>query len=227
MEEMLQFAVNGTPGSGFLARPNDADQHPAVVIIQEWWGLNEQIKGVARRYAEAGYVALAPDLYHGKIVSEPNEAQKMLMSLDRERAVKEIVGAIHWLHEQAFVSPKKIGLTGYCMGGGLTLIGMTATPEVGAVVAYYPGLSAPPEAYRTNRAPLLMLMAEHDEWANNNVKNLEAALQQMNIDFTRETVTYPHTEHAFCNERRPEVYNADACADAWTRTMNWFQKYLV
>ncbi len=227
MEELLQFPVNGSTGSGFLARPDDGDKHPAVVIIQEWWGLNEQIKDVARRYASEGYVALAPDLYHGKVVSEPNEAQKMLMSLDKDRAVKEIVSAIHWLHTQDYVSPKKIGLTGYCMGGGLTLLAMTATQEVGAVAAYYPGLSAPPEAYRNNQAPLLMLMAEHDDWANNNVSGLEKALDDLKINFTREKITYPNTEHAFCNERRPEVYNADATADSWRRTQDWFKKYLV
>src|SRR5690348_2757045 len=115
-DQNVEFKVNGQPGKGYLARPDSDAPTRGVVVIQEWWGLDDHIKDVTSRFANAGYVALAPDLYHGKIVpvSEPDEARKALMALDFQRAVKEIIGAVAYLVAQPFVSPKKVGVIGFC-----------------------------------------------------------------------------------------------------------------
>src|SRR5579859_2529425 len=114
-EQNVEFKVNGQPGTGYLVRPDSDAPARGVVVIQEWWGVDNHIKDVTQRFAKQGYVALAPDLYHGKIVSvsEPNDAQKALMALDRPRAIKEIVGAVAYLASQSYVSPKKIGVIGF------------------------------------------------------------------------------------------------------------------
>src|SRR5437868_3230915 len=117
----VDFPSNGSTASGFLARPDSDTPVPGIVVIQEWWGLNAHIKDVATRVAAEGFVALAPDLYHGQIVSEPDDARKAVMELDRARAMKDINGAVSFLKSQPYIMPKKIGITGFCMGGGLTL----------------------------------------------------------------------------------------------------------
>jgi carboxymethylenebutenolidase len=117
----IHFPSNGHDAMGYLARPAGDGVHPGVVVIQEWWGLNDHMRDLTERFASAGYVALTPDLYHGRVVSEPDEARKEAMGLDRERAAKEIDGAVAYLRSQPYVSPKKIGVVGFCMGGGLAL----------------------------------------------------------------------------------------------------------
>src|SRR5260221_13698367 len=137
--QMVQFPSNGSQASGYLARPDEDVPAPGVVVIQEWWGLDDHIKDLVNRFAKEGFLALAPDLYHGKVVpiTEPNEAQKALMDMDRERAQKEINGAVAWLKAQPYVEPKKIGLIGFCIGGVLALHVAAKKPDVGAVSAFY------------------------------------------------------------------------------------------
>src|SRR5689334_393825 len=112
----IQYPYNGSQAQGYLARPDSDSPVPGIIVIQEWWGLNDHIKDVSRRFADVGFVALAPDLYHGKVVKEPNDAQKAAMELDRERAAKEMAGAATYLKAQSYVMPKKIGIVGFCMG---------------------------------------------------------------------------------------------------------------
>src|SRR5712691_3838889 len=117
MGSMIEFARNGRRVGGYLARPQGAGPFPAVIGIQEWWGLNEHIKNVAERYAREGYVALAPDLYGGKVTADPNEAGKLMGALNREEAVKDLLGAIRHLRAMKEVRGDRIGVTGFCMGG--------------------------------------------------------------------------------------------------------------
>jgi len=226
-EQLIQFAVNGTPGSGFLVMPEGAGPFPAVVVIQEWWGLNEQIKGTARRFAEQGYITLAPDLYHGRVVSEPNEAQKEAMNLDRPRAVQEIVGAVSFLKAHDAVTPKKIGIVGFCMGGGLTLAAANATQDLGAAVAFYGGGAPDVDAFAQNKAAILNLCGEKDDWVTNNIQALDASFTERGYSFPHSLVVYPGAQHAFFNERRPEVYDPAASTDAFARALGWFKEYLV
>src|SRR5256885_5395313 len=122
MGEMVTFPSNGGQAEGYLAVP-DSGSGPGVVVVQEWWGLNQQIKEVCDRYAAEGFVALAPDLYRGTEVSlqEPDEAAKMMMALNIEQAAKDMVGAIDYLQGHDAVTSDGVGATGYCIGGGVAL----------------------------------------------------------------------------------------------------------
>jgi carboxymethylenebutenolidase len=196
------------------------------VVIQEWWGLDDHIKDIVKRFAAQGYIALAPDLYHGKVVkiSEPNEAQKAVMEMDRQRAMKEVDGAVSYLKAQPDVNPKKIAVVGFCMGGGLALHAGAHNPDVGAVAAYYGGGSPEVAAFAKSSAAILNIVGERDTNVTNTIKQLDEGLKEYTIH--HEMIIYPGGEHAFFNDTRKEVYKADAAKDAWDRTLNWFKKYI-
>lgn len=209
---------------GYLARPVGAEPKPAVVVIQEWWGLNEHIKEVARRFANAGYVALAPDLYHGVVVSEPDEARKLVMALDMAAAVQEIQQAITYLLDQEFVAGDKAGIVGFCMGGGLTLQTALASDDLGAAVAFY-GSPLTPEDAANVKAPILGLYGAADQGIPVDAVNaMGEALQAAGIE--SEVHIYEGAQHAFFNETRAASYSAEAAADAWEKTLAWFGSHL-
>jgi carboxymethylenebutenolidase len=224
--EMIEFPANGRTTPGFLAKPDDSDQHPGVIVIQEWWGLLPHIKDVAERFARAGYVALAPDLYHGEIAAEPDEAQKLAMALDRDRAVAEILAAARQLQGMEEVAPKPIGVVGWCMGGGLSLSAAASSRgEIGAAVAFY---GRPLSAADTSRlqVPTLGLYAELDKGIP--VSDVRAFEQELRANqITHQIHIYPGAEHAFFNDTRPHIYHAEAAQDAWQKTLGWFGQYLT
>lgn len=207
----------------YQARPDDGQPHAAVVVIQEWWGLNENIKDIARRFAHEGYVALAPDLYHGKVATEPNEAQKLVMELDMKAAVQEIQQAIAYLVKQDSVSPKKVGVVGFCMGGRLALMTGRADPNLGAVIAFYGSPLTAQESTEV-KAPVLGLYGDKDQ-SNpvDKIKTMQDALTQAGIK--NQFVIYPGAAHAFFNDTQPS-YNKAAATDAWPRTLAWFKDNL-
>lgn len=211
---------------GYLARPGDEEPAPAVVVIQEWWGLNDHIRDVARRFASAGFVALAPDLYHGVTVSEPDEARKLVMELDMREAVREIRQAIDFLQSQSYVAGQqsaKVGIVGYCMGGGLVLQTARVEEDLGAAVAYY-GSPLTPSAAQEVQAPVLGLYGAEDTGISvEAVRKMEAALDEAGI--TNEFHIYEGAGHAFFNDTRSS-YDSEAAADAWPRTLEWFRTYL-
>jgi carboxymethylenebutenolidase len=228
--EMIEFASNGRSTPGYLARPAGEGGFPALVAIQEWWGLVPHIQEVAERFARAGFVVLAPDLYHGRQAAEPDEARKLSMELDRPAAVQEIIAALQYLQDQDFVAPKKVGLVGWCMGGALTIttaarLGKLQTgPRLGAAVAFY---GMPPDLgiVRHIQAPLLGLYGEDDHGIPvAKVRALQSELEQNAIE--HEIKVYPQAGHAFFNETRPSAYQPAAAADAWDRTLAWFRTHL-
>lgn len=222
--EMIEYVSEAGNTPGYLASPAREGLFPGVVIIQEWWGLVPHIQDVSNRFAREGFVALAPDLYHGQVADEPDEARKLAMELDRARAVGEIVAAIQCLRELESISPKKIGVVGWCMGGWLAIATAAANSHVGAVVVFYgnPGdLSFVPKI----QAPLLGLYGEHDHGIPVDlVRSFESALNEHGI--VNEIYIYPNAQHAFFNDTRKEIYSPDAAQDAWTRTLDWFRQYL-
>jgi carboxymethylenebutenolidase len=223
--QLVAFPSNANTTPGYLARPDDPNKHPAIVVIQEWWGLVPHIKDVAERFAREGFVALAPDLYHGEIAAEPDEARKLAMALDRTRAVQEISDAAAYLIALDTTAPKKIGVVGWCMGGGLSLSTAASSSDIGAAVAFY---GRPLDANDTAklRVPVLGLYAEHDHGISlEAVHAFENELKQNNI--THSIQIYPGVEHAFFNETRPQIYSAAAAKDAWEKTLAWFRQYLV
>jgi carboxymethylenebutenolidase len=226
MGEMIEFPSNGTTGEGYLATPGSGSG-PGVVVIQEWWGLVDHIKDVCDRFAEAGFVALAPDLYHGKKVSEPDEAGKEMMAMQLDKAAKDMSGAVDAVNERG--SGDGVGVVGFCMGGGLALVlGAQRSDAVKAVVPFYgaiPWEGVQPD-YSSISGAVLGHYAEKDEWANPEVAHqLEKQLTDSgNTDVT--VHIYPGTDHAFFNDTRPEVYDADASSVAWQRTIDFLRSHL-
>lgn len=227
--EDITFRSNGGTATGYLARPDDAQQHPGVIVIQEWWGINDNIKDIARRFAQAGFVALAPDLYHGQVVpnGEPNEAQKAMMSLDQAEVAKNLQGALQSLQARPEVGSQKIGVTGFCMGGRLTLIfASQAGAELGAAVGFYPGGYDPTEQdVAALQCPVLVMYGGEDDSTPPHLRDkFRKYLTDQGKTF--DMVVYPGAGHAFFNDTRPQVYDTAAAADAWQRTLSWFTRYL-
>jgi carboxymethylenebutenolidase len=227
MGEMVEFPSNGTNGSGYLAVPA-AGSGPGVVVIQEWWGLNQQIKEVCDRLAGAGFVALVPDLYRGKVTTAEDEAGQLMMSLNIEQAAKDMVGAVDYLKGYDAVTGDAVGVTGFCMGGGLALWLATLRPDdVNAVVPYYgliPWPAAQPD-YSKLRAPVQGHYAENDDFASpESARKLEEELRGHGVDV--ELFIYPGVGHAFTNHHRPEVFHEEHSNAAWDRTVEFFRANL-
>ncbi len=227
MGEMIEFPSNGTSGEGYLATPAGGSG-PGVIVIQEWWGLVDHIKDVCDRFAAEGFVALAPDLYHGKKVSEPDEAGKEMMALAMDKAAKDMSGAVDAVSERS--SGRGVGVVGFCMGGGLALVlAAQRNDAVKAVVPFYgaiPWEGVQPD-YTAIRGALLGHYAEKDEWASPEVaRKLEAQVRQGGNDDVTVHI-YPGTDHAFFNDTRPEVYDAEASRTAWDRTIEFLRSRLA
>jgi len=220
---MVEFPANGKMVTGYLALP--AGKGPGVVVIQEWWGLVDHIKDICDRFAAAGYVALAPDLYHGQTTTSPDEAGKLMMALRIDEAEKELRGAVQYLLAHPSVEPKKIGTIGFCMGGALSLYAACENPQVDACVVFYGGHPNVKPKLEKLRAPVLGIYAERDQFVTpESVRQLEAQLKQLGK--TAEIHIYPGVDHAFFNDTRPEVYNREAAEDAWRRTLEFFGTHL-
>jgi carboxymethylenebutenolidase len=223
---MIEFPINAHVAPGYLAQPGDGQVHPGVVVIQEWWGLVPHIKDVAERFAREGFVALAPDLYHGQAADEPDEARQLAMALDAQRAVQEIAAAARYLKKMQTIAPPKVGVVGWCMGGGLALSTAAHHADlIGAAVAFY---GRPLTAGDTARlqVPVLGLYAEHDHGIPvEAVRAFEREMDKQRVP--HEVHVYPGTSHAFFNDTRPQIYQAAAAQDAWQKALVWFGKYLV
>jgi carboxymethylenebutenolidase len=225
----ISYRANGGNADGYLARPDDQAQHPGVIVIQEWWGINDNIKDISRRFAEAGYVALAPDLYHGKVVlnGEPNEAQKAMMALDQAEVAKNLHGAVQALKSRPEVSPKRVGVVGFCMGGRLALVVASQEgTDIGAVAGFYPGGYNPTEDdVKAIQCPVLAIYGDRDD-STPEAQREKFRKYLADNGKTFDMVVYPGAHHAFFNDTRPEVYDAAAAEDAWNRTLAWFSRYL-
>jgi carboxymethylenebutenolidase len=223
--QTIEFESNGGTARGYLSTP-ETGRGPGVVVIQEWWGLVPHIKDVADRFARAGFVALAPDLYHGETTRSPDEAGKLMMALDIERAERDLRGAVSHLLGREEVEGGRVGTVGFCMGGALSLFAASKNERVGACVVFY-GIHPNVRPDLENlRAPVLGLFAERDSFVPpDSVRALEATLGGHGKQI--ETHIYPGTDHAFFNDTRPEVYDRAAAEDAWRRTVDFFREHLA
>lgn len=216
----ITYRSNGRMIPGYLAQPVQKGEYPAVVVIQEWWGLVPHIKRVVERFAQAGFMAVAPDLYHGQAATEPDEARKLAMSLDRARAVAEIAAAARYLGNEQY----KVGVVGWCMGGGLSLSAAAEYPNwFGATVCFY---GRPLDERDTERleVPALCLYAEHDHAIPlTQVQAFADRLAQSPLP--HQVHIYPNTQHAFFNDTR-SVYQPEAASDAWQKMIAWFHRFL-
>lgn len=221
MGERVSFPSNGHTCSGYFA-----GEGPGVVVIQEWWGLVPHIEELVERFAGAGFAAIAPDLYHGKTTKSPDEAGKLLMELDVERAGKEIAGAGQYLMQRPECTSKKYGVVGFCMGGALAqYAALNDATNVGAAVSFYGGFKKVPLQWEKLSAPLLLIYGGNDQGVPaEQGRELEKKLKGLGKNV--ELVVYPGADHAFFNDTRPQVYNPDAAADAWKRTLDLFRRNL-
>jgi carboxymethylenebutenolidase len=229
MGKMIEFQrPDGESVKGYLAEPDRADAAPGIVVIQEWWGLNDQIKGVANRLAAAGYRALVPDLYRGQVALEANEAEHLMNDLDfADAAGQDVRGAARYLKG---TGSAKVGVTGFCMGGALTLLSAVHVPEADAAVVWY---GYPPLEFidpSKIKRPLLAHWATDDEaFPIAKVDELEDMLGAAGVSF--EFHRY-HAKHAFANETADSKnlsflkYDREAAELAWLRTMEFFDQHL-
>jgi len=219
---VIEFPGNGRKVRGYLSKP-DSGSGPGVLVIQEWWGLVEHIKSVADRIAASGYVALAPDLYHGEATRSPDEAGKLMMALEIEETEKDLLGAATHLLSQS--SGRKLGAVGFCMGGQLALYAASRNDAIRACVDFYGIHPNVKPDYANIKAAVLGLFAEKDVYVSPEVvQKLEAVLKKAGIetDFT----IYPDCDHGFFNDTRKEVHDVAAAADAWHRVQTFLKKHL-
>jgi len=224
MGQRVTFPSNAHTCEGYLAIP-PSGKGPAVVVIQEWWGLVPHIEDLVERFTSEGFLAIAPDLYHGKTAKSPDEAGKMLMELDVARADREIAGAGQYLLHRPECTSKKYGVVGFCMGGALAQHIATHDPNVGAAVSFYGGFKKVETRWENLSAPLLLIYGEDDQGVPA-AQGRELAQKLQAMGKKAEAVVYPNATHAFFNDARPEVYNPAAAADAWRRTLEHFRHAL-
>jgi len=216
----IQFKrPDGKTCPGYLATPKTGSSAPGFVVIQEWWGLNDQIKKTADRLAEDGYRALVPDLFRGKLATAADEASHLMTNLNfSDAAAQDIRGAVQYLKQ----SSKKVVVGGFCMGGALTILSAVQVPEMDAGACFYGILATDAADVMKIKVPLICHFANKDDWCTPaRVNELEAALKRSKSQF--ELYRYD-AHHAFMNEARPEVFDAASATRAWTRTIDFLKK---
>jgi carboxymethylenebutenolidase len=223
MAQRVTFsAKSGAAASGEIGLP-EGGKGPGLVLVQEWWGLNDHVRSLIDRFAAAGFVTLAPDLYHGVSTKDPAEAGKLMTALDGKRALDEIAGAVAFLasHERG---NGKVGITGFCMGGAYAFAAACNVPELGAAVPFY---GIPPEAnadYAKCKVPIQAHFARRDEWAT--VAGAEAIKKKLEgFGQSMELHVYD-ADHAFVNDTRPEVHAPAEAKLAWDRAVAFLHAHL-
>ena len=221
MGEIIQFQrPDGTKAPGYLAEPSQKNNAPGIVLIQEWWGVNDHIKDIAERLAKAGYRALAPDLFRGKVTKDSNLAGQMMGSLKPDEARQDIAGAADYLR----AGSPKVGVMGFCMGGALTIAAAVHVNSISAAVCFYgipPADQADPKKIRV---PIQFHFATNDQWCSPAaVAALEETVKKASVKY--EMYRYD-AEHAFFNDTRPEVYNEASAKLAWELTLKFLKENL-
>jgi carboxymethylenebutenolidase len=222
---MITFASPTGTTPGYLSLP-ETGTGPGLILIQEWWGLVDHIKSVADRFAAAGFVTLAPDLYHGATTKSPDTAQKMLMALNIATAGAEIHAAAQHLLALPNVTPKKAGIVGFCMGGQLALYAATEYPDVIAACVDFYGIhpKAPIDPHKL-QVPVLAHFGREDDLVTSGTA--PALMKHISDAGKFVDVYYYDAGHAFMNDTRPEAYNSEAAALAWDRTLFFLRDTLT
>jgi carboxymethylenebutenolidase len=223
MGEQIQFGGQGVQVRGYLARSRNAGH--GVIVLQEWWGLVPHITAVADRIAAEGFVALAPDLYHGQVARSPDEAGKLMMSLRVDDAARDVGAAIVHLLKRADITGKKIGLLGFCMGGALALFASCRNPNIGACAVFYGSHPDVHPDLASLEAPVLGVYGGRDKFVT------RAVVAALDLELTtlgkrHSFYTYPNAQHAFFNDEQPDVYDAEAATDAWEKAVAFLHREL-
>lgn len=217
--------VSSTLSTGnYLTRPDDKKSHPGVIMIHEWWGLNDNIKHQADVLAKEGYAVLAVDLYHGKVTSDPKQAAQLSQSTDSAKAVADLLDAVSYLKSQSFVNKKEIGSIGWCFGGGYSLQLALNDKDLKACVIYYGHLTSDKDELSKIKAPILGIFGGEDKSIT--VKSVyEFANALSAIHKTNNINVYPGVGHAFANPSNPG-YNPEFTKDAWSKVLAFYKKNL-
>lgn len=224
MTTRVEFkAKSGAPASGELSLPEGADKAPGLVLVQEWWGVNDHIRSLADRFAKEGFVVVAVDLYHGTVTKDFNEAGALMQALDGKQAMDDIAGAVAYLQAHARCNGK-VGVTGFCMGGAYAFAATSALPEVGAAVPFYGIPPAERMDFTRMKAPILAHFASRDGWAK--PERAQEIVAAINAAGGSAAVEIYEADHAFVNDTRPEVYVADAAKLAWDRSVKFLHQHL-
>jgi carboxymethylenebutenolidase len=219
--ETVDLKTSYGPTTAYLASPDESGAEAAVVLIHEWWGINDHVRDIAGRYAREGYLCLAPDLFRGKTATDSTEAAALMSSLGSYDGISTIRASVTELTGRGV---KKIGITGFCMGGTFALSGACEIDSLAAAAPFYGDIPAA-GVLADLKVPTLFIAGLRDAWINPaKVEGLKNAAKKHGLPV--EVVSYD-ADHAFFNDTRPEVYDATAAADAWRRVLELFRERLL
>ena len=217
-------AKGGSDIAGEIAEPSGTEKAPALVLIQEYWGINGHVKSLADRLASQGFLVVAPDLYHGKIAKDAAEAGQLMTALDSAAAMTEIAAAVAYLKEHPRGNGK-VGVIGFCMGGALAFAAACHLEGLSAVVPFYGTPPADKVDYTKVTAPILAHFAKNDEWAT--VAKAEAIKKELDAQGKPMQLEVYDAGHAFVNDTRPEAYDEKSAKLAWQRSIDFLKKNLA
>jgi carboxymethylenebutenolidase len=221
---MLDLNLPGGKARGYLAEAKREERKAGLVVIHEWWGLNDHIKDIAGRFAEEGYTALAPDLYDGKVTASAEEAGRLMQGLNQDRALEILKGAVEHLKGLPGVEAGRIGVTGFCMGGTYALLLACRSNDIKASAPFYGDVPGDDDIKRLG-APVLFIGAENDNWiTKDKMARLKDALDRHGKE--GEVKIYPGAGHAFFNDTRPDAYDEASAKDAWEQVKRFFATHL-
>jgi carboxymethylenebutenolidase len=219
----VEFEANGGTARGYLVEPDE--EGPGLVVLGEWWGLDDDVRRIVDSFAQEGFVALAPDLYGGNTTEEPDEAQKQLMAMNMAEAERDMRGAVEYVLEH----PKcngQVGSVGFCAGGGLSVWAAASNPKIGAAVTYYYVMPHGKPDFTNIDAPVLGHFGTADDFiSEEDSKALHEELQAAGVDAAFEY--YEGAGHAFANEHdRLGTYHSEHAASAWQKTVDFLKRHL-
>jgi carboxymethylenebutenolidase len=211
----------------YTAEPASGGPHPAVIVVQEWWGLDDHIKDIARRFAAEGYFAVAPDLYSrqgNKVATDPNLAGELMGGLDQADGLDDLLSTINWIKTQNAAQATRIGVIGFCMGGSYATMLPCISRDIKAAAPFYGEIPSDDRLQNLN-CPMFYAYGENDGWIQRkDVDRLAAAFKKFNKQ--GEVKVYNGCSHGFFNDTRPDVYNAKDAKDAWERSLKLFDQNL-
>jgi carboxymethylenebutenolidase len=219
----VEFEANGGTAKGYLAEPEG--EGPGLVLLGEWWGLDDNTRELVDNFAKEGFVTVAPDLYGGSTTEEPDEAQKQLMAMNMEEAEKEMRGAVKFVLDH----PKcngQVGSVGFCAGGGLSIWAAASNPQIGAAVTYYYVMPHGKPDFSKIKAPVLGHFGTNDDFVSvDDAKALEQEMQAAGVDAAFEY--YESAGHAFANSHdRLGTYDEGQARKAWDKTVSFLKQHL-
>lgn len=223
----INLPVNGEGAYAYVAQPDDDAQHPGLVVVQEWWGIESHVIELAQKLAAEGFVVAVPDLYHGKVSTEPNEAQKAMMALTSniQKAMNEVTATLDAVKAMPNVEPKKLGLMGFCMGGFIAYKIAENYPDLGAVTPFYGGGYDPtPADIAGVNAPIMAFYGKTDGWIPpEQIEKIKGVFAEAGKQY--EAHVYDDAGHAFLNPNHG-AYVESAAKDAWPRAIGFLKENL-